>query len=154
MAKFHPPADFDFVPERWAEWSTRWSRFQTLSELKKKPAQQQIDCLPYLMGSRSETIFNSLDLSEEDKQDYGKVIQGFDKYFSPRKYVIFERATFFRHDQIPGESVEEFILTIKNMAGQCDFGDYRLGRIHQFLKPDTLQHEQADKICSSHRVQL
>ncbi|XP_067941106.1 uncharacterized protein [Watersipora subatra] len=128
MAKFNPPAEFDFVPKK-DEWSTRWGRFRSLSQLDKQENQLQIDGLLYTMGSKSETIFNCLGLSTEDKQIYTKVKEGFDKYFSPRKYVIFERATFFRRDQLSGESVEKFISAINHMVDRCDFGDRRSEQI-------------------------
>ena len=45
MAKFNPPAEFDFVPERWEEWSRRWEMFRTISKLNKEDAAVQIDSL-------------------------------------------------------------------------------------------------------------
>jgi len=65
-----------------------WSRYRTLSKLNQEEEQLQVDSFLYCMGNKSESIFNGLALSGEDIKDYQKVSEAFQKYFSPRKYVI------------------------------------------------------------------
>lgn len=121
MAKFNPPKEFDFDPAGWSEWFARWNRYSTVSKLDKEEAQLQVDSFLYCMGSKSESIYNGFGLSEEDAKDYSKVTAAFGKYFSPRKYVIYERARFFRRSQQTGESVEQYIRALNDIADRCDF---------------------------------
>ena len=115
-AKFNPPKEFDFLSENWPEWISRWSRFRTVSKLNTEDESVQIDSLIYSMGSRAESIFSSLGLGEE-------VNQAFEEYFSPRRYIIYERAKFFRRVQAEGESVEQFIRALNESADRCEFPD-------------------------------
>ena len=125
MAKFLPPKEFDFVPEKWLEWSSRWERYRVISKTDEEEEEFQVNCLLYTMGSDSESIMNSFTLSADDRKKYDEVKKAFDKYFSPRKYVIFERARFFRRDQMPGETVEQYVRALNDIAGRCEFGDKR-----------------------------
>ena len=125
MAKFLPPKEFDFVPEKWLEWSSRWERYRVISKTDEEAEEYQVNCLLYTMGNDSESIMNSFTLSADDRKKYDKVKEAFDKYFSQRKYVIFERAKFFRRDQMPGETVEQYVRALNDIAGRCEFGDKR-----------------------------
>ncbi|CAM1310942.1 Uncharacterised protein r2_g2133 [Pycnogonum litorale] len=122
-AKFSPPKEFDFDPANWSEWFGRWQRYRTISKFSVDDAQLQIDSFRYCMGSKSESIFNGLGLSDTDSKVYDKVTDAFTKYFSPRKYVIYERARFFRRDQRAGETVEQFIRALNDVADRCDFSN-------------------------------
>ena len=46
-AKFNLPKEFDFLPENWPEWISRWSRFRTVSKLNTEEEGVQIDSLIY-----------------------------------------------------------------------------------------------------------
>ena len=74
------------------------------------------------MGPSSSSIFQSLGLSDTDSKDYSKVKSGLNKYFSSKKYIIFERARFFRRDQMVGETVEQYIRALNDIIGRCEFG--------------------------------
>ena len=125
MAKFSPPGEFDFVPENWQSWSARWAMFYSISKLDKEDAAVQINSLLYSMGPASNSIFNSLGLSASDAKDYKKVLVAFNKYFAPKKYIIFERAKFFRRDQLVGETVEQYVRALNEIVHKCEFGDKR-----------------------------
>ena len=122
-AKFNPPKEFDFLPENWPEWISRWSRFRTVSKLNTEEEGVQIDSLIYSMGTRAESIFSSLGLGEDEVGVYNAVKQAFEEYFASRRYIIYERAKFFRRVQAEGESVEQFIRALNESADRCEFPD-------------------------------
>lgn len=121
MAKFNPPQEFDFDPAGWAGWFGRWTRYRSISKLSAEDEQLQIDSFLYCMGSKSESILSGLGLSLEDAKVYTKVTDAFRNYFSPRKYIIYERAKFFRRDQQPGETVEQYVRALNDIADRCEF---------------------------------
>ena len=60
----------------------------------------QVSTLVYCMGNQAEEIFASFKWeADDDKKDPDKVIAQFDKYFVPRRNVIFERAKFGSREQ-------------------------------------------------------
>ena len=124
MAKFPPPEPLDFSqPSTWPTWKQRWTRYATITKMNKEDKELQVSTLLYCMGSQAEEIFASINWAEEaDKKDPAKVLEQFDKYFIPRRNVIFERAKFGSREQAVDESVETYVRALYQLAEYCDFG--------------------------------
>ena len=56
------------------------------------------------------------------KKDPDKVIAQFDKYFVPRRNVIFERAKFGSREQYIDEPIETYVRALYQLAEHCSFG--------------------------------
>ena len=67
--------------EGWLECIVRWMRFRTISKLDKEEDILQIDCLLFIMGPRSESIFSSLGLETAQIGVYASVKKGSDEYY-------------------------------------------------------------------------
>lgn len=124
-AKFQQPSEFDFVPEHWHEWVSRYERYRVLSKQSKEEGEYQVNSFLYCMGSQSESIFSSFTFQEDKEKSYADVKAAFDRYFSPKRYIIFERAKFYKRDQQPGETVEQYVRALNEIARKCDFGEKR-----------------------------
>ena len=61
-----PSEKFSFDPSKWIAWNQRFERFRTASDLTSKAGERQVVMLLYLMGEKSEDIFASFNLNEED----------------------------------------------------------------------------------------
>ncbi|KAI4890200.1 hypothetical protein NFI96_001996, partial [Prochilodus magdalenae] len=127
MAKFNPPSEFKFDrPADWPEWKQRFSRYRLATKLNKDNGEIQVSSLIYSMGSEAEKIFSSFSFdSEEEGKDFDKVLKKFDEYFIPRRNVIHERACFYQRSQQPGETAEQYIRALYELAEYCEFGDKR-----------------------------
>ena len=77
------------------------------------------------MGDDADNILTSLDLSAADKKKYKTVLAKLDKYFIPRRNVIFERAEFNQRQQMEAETVDNFITDLYNLAEYCEYGALR-----------------------------
>ena len=62
--------------------------------------------------------------TEEERKDY-KTVEKFDSFFKVRKNVIYERARFNRRSQQSGETVEQYIMALYDLAENCDYGNIR-----------------------------
>ena len=47
-----------------------------------------------------------------------------EKYFDPKPAVIAERFKFHERDQLPGESLADYIAELHRLATHCEFRDY------------------------------
>ena len=86
--------------------------------------------LIYTMGQEAEQVYKSFGLIDEadddndgynEANDYAKVMELFDTHFVPKRNVIFERARFHSRTQEQGESVEQYIRHLYELAAHCDF---------------------------------
>ncbi|KAL6482004.1 hypothetical protein MHYP_G00100840 [Metynnis hypsauchen] len=127
MAKFNPPSEFKFDrPADWPEWKQRFSRYRLATKLSKDNGEIQVSSLIYSMGSEAEKIFSSFHFaSEEEGKDFDAVLKKFDEYFIPRRNVIHERACFYQRSQQQGETAEQYIRVLYELAEYCEFGDKR-----------------------------
>ena len=119
------PEQFSFEGSDWDNWLQRFQRFRLVSGLDKSDEEVQVSTLIYCMGPRGEDVFNSLNLSADNKKLYSKVVEKISNYFIPKTNVIFERARFHQRNQQGGEKVEAFITELHRLASKCNFGDFK-----------------------------
>lgn len=150
--KFQPPQSFTFhKPTEWPVWRARFARFRLATKLNQEPGVVQISALIYAMGSEAENVFQQFkfdtEMGEKD-DDYDTVLKKFDLHFVPKRNVLHERGQFFPRTQLPGETVEEFVRHLYELAEHCDFGDKK----NEYLR-DRIVLGMADRELSE-RLQL
>ncbi|XP_074033972.1 uncharacterized protein isoform X2 [Leptinotarsa decemlineata] len=106
-------------------------------------------------------IYNALELSEEQKQNYETVMIAFDNYFMPKKNELLSRYLFNIRKQLEGEMLKDFIRELRDLAEPCNFGDQKESLIrdqvilgisndqlrNNLLSLRTLTLEQMEQIC-------
>lgn len=123
LANVAPPEPFNFsFPEGWAKWRKRFERYINVSGQSAKVATEQIDLLFYIMGEKSEEVLLQFG---ETPTTLADALNKFDKYFNPKRNVIFERFKFNSRVQRQGESVDSFITELHAFAENCEYGSLR-----------------------------
>ena len=121
--QLQPPSPFNFKePDTWPEWKRRLEQFRLASGLNEASGEKQVGTLLYCMGEDAEETLTSTNISAESRKEYGEVVKQFDDLFRVRKNVIFERARFNQRTQLPGESAEQFITVLYDLADSCEYG--------------------------------
>ena len=122
---YKPPAEFNFTePNSRPSWKERFHHFRIATELNKKDGVIQVSSLLYSMGAEADRVFAPFRFDRnDDKNDFDKVVKIFDDHFIPKRNVIHERATFHRRDQKPGETVEQYIRCLYELAEHADFSE-------------------------------
>ena len=151
MARFNPPAEFDFTKlQTWLEWRKWWNRFYIASELDKKSETVQVSSLLYSMGQQSETVFQAFTFgADESQEDITLVLKKFDAHFVPAVNRIHERAKFHSRIQQPGENVETYLRTLYKLIETCGYE----GAAKDEAVRDQLVVGISDKECSQ-KLQL
>ena len=121
--QLQPPDPFNFKkPDEWPRWSKRFEQFRVASGLSAEDDTRQVCTLLYCLGNEAEDVLRSTNISEDDRKSYRAVYSKFDSFFQVRKNVIFERARFNRRNQLAGETVEQYIAVLYNLAESCEYG--------------------------------
>jgi len=58
---------------------------------------------------------------EDQRKKYDDVLAKFDEHFKVRQNIIFEKAKFNKRVQLDGESSEQYITTVHQLADTCNF---------------------------------
>ena len=118
-----PPGEFNFKhPDDWPRWKRRFEQFRLASGLADGSDEKQVSTLLYCLGEETEAVLTSTNITDDEKKVYCTVMSKFDGYFRVRKNVIFERARFNRRSQQAGESAEQYITALYELAENCEYG--------------------------------
>ncbi|UYV82470.1 K02A2.6-like [Cordylochernes scorpioides] len=143
------PEPFNFSnPGDWPKWIRRFERFRQASGLINNPENEQVNMLVYCMGDNADDILLSCKIASDQLENYGKVIECFERHFIPRRNIIYERARFNQRCQQEGEKVNEFITALHSLAEHCNFG-----MLHDELIRDRIVVGVRDRALSE-RMQL
>ena len=144
-----PPERFNFnEPRRWSDWREAYIMYDVLAKLEKEDPKYRVTNLLYTMGMpESKRIMDSFSLSAEDQVKFSRVVAEFDAYFKPHKNVVHERAIFHQRHQLPGETVEQYLSSLRELAINCNFSD------QEDQLRDVLTVGLLDKTCSM-QIQL
>ncbi|XP_054279150.1 uncharacterized protein LOC128997535 [Macrosteles quadrilineatus] len=113
------PETFSVTPNEWHSWRNRFQRYRRGCGLDSTSDARQIDVLLFVMGSRSEDIFDSF---SPKPNTYDEALRAFDEYFVPRRNIIYERSKFLRHKQGSDPS-EKCIRDLHGLAKTCAWGE-------------------------------
>ena len=104
------------------------------------------------MGREADKIFSSFEFAEPADREpdprtvFDTVLAKFDSYFVPKRNVIHERAKFYTRQQHSGESVEQFLRSLRELAVTCDFKENEEEAIRDKLVIGLLDKDVSQKL--------
>ena len=101
---------------------------------------QQFD-LWYGDRCRETPVFSQFTLTEEQQNNFERVLQEFGKYFVPKRKVIHKRATFHRKSQRERESIEEYIWSLYELSEYAEFAEKETTICDRLVLGMVRQHE-------------
>ena len=100
------PPNFDIhdrnATESWKEWRPRWDCYALAIELSSKPGEVQVPVLSTVTGTDAYKVFNTFQLTKEEKKSLKAVLDAFGKYCQPYVNTALERYRSNLRDQWPG----------------------------------------------------
>ena len=118
VLEIHEPT----VSERWKEWKERFQHYLVAAKLKNEEDEVKVSTLLTLIGADAHRIYTTFTwTAPDDKQKLDEVLKKFDEYCNPRKNTIFERFRFNSRQQQGGESLDQFVSSLRQLAANCDF---------------------------------
>ena len=79
----------------------------------------QKETLLHLIGPEVQEIFDTLTPASES---YESTLNALDQHFSVQKNIPFERSVFHQCKQRHGESLEQYVTRLRQLAATCDYG--------------------------------
>ena len=108
----------------WRLWRQEWTNYSRITKLEQHPADIQVSLFLHCAGREVLKIFNTFEYADnEDRNDLATIISKLDTFLIGELNETFERFTFNKRDQLPGETMETYISSLKSLAKQCNFCD-------------------------------
>lgn len=121
-----PPQNLSFqgnVAENWRRFEQLFNIYLKASGNDKKESDIKVALFLNAAGEEAVEVFNTLNLSEEEKENYDVVIKKFESYTTPKRNVVVERFIFNKRVQEEGEPFDCFVTDIKKLVKSCEFGE-------------------------------
>jgi hypothetical protein len=125
------------VVEQWKEFENAWDDYLIATELDKKLTLENGDASPQgmaivaatlssVMGAECRKVMNNLpNLTADGRKKPDEIIKALNAYFIPQRNILYERFIFNSATQKPSESIDEFVIRLRQLAESCEFGDLR-----------------------------
>ena len=122
------------VAENWEEFESAWNDYCIATGLDQKlrteegeedPAGQLVVAatLCSVIGIECRKILNNLpEITAEARKKPNEIIKALRTYFLPQRNVLYERFLFNSAVQKAGETVDQFVLRLRQLSDTCEFG--------------------------------
>ncbi|XP_037813721.1 uncharacterized protein LOC119604894 [Lucilia sericata] len=153
------------VAENWRKFKQNFEIFLEAADLSGEPDQRKVAVLLNAVGEDGLELFQTFNLSSENKKKYQEVLAAFENFCVPEKRIVYERFLFFSRNQKDGEPFDNFLVDIKRLSKSCDFGEQQtslmrdrivLGinnkRLQEKLLEKDVDFENAIEICRAAEI--
>lgn len=107
----------------WKLFQQMWNNYEIATDLSNEPDTKRVATLLSVVGKDALEVYNTFTWTRSsDAFKLKEVMKKFEEYCTPRKNLTYERYKFNTRNQLPTESVDEFVTELKTLASNCDFG--------------------------------
>ncbi|XP_074030761.1 uncharacterized protein [Leptinotarsa decemlineata] len=96
-------------------------------------------------------IFNTFDFAEGEKDKIFILLTKFNEYFNPKRNLTYERHKFLTAKQLEGQTIEQYITSLKNLSLSCELEQLRESLVKDILicgiKSDHLREKLLQSDC-------
>ena len=108
------------VPHNWEAFREAYVDFARATELDKKDDPVQVSALKSIMGSDCKRVLSQL-MAPSEQTSADVVLNKLQTHFQPTRNVLYERHMFFQADQLPTETIDQYMVRLRQLASTCDF---------------------------------
>jgi len=108
----------------WKVYKQQWDNYTIVAQLDKQPEDYRVALFLYSIGPNAvkiSEIYNSFDLSEENRRKLSAIMTEFDKYVIGETNETYERYMFNSRYQKEGESIDAYVGELRTLAQTCNF---------------------------------
>ena len=110
--------------DNWKMWRQTWENYCIIAGLGTQPEDYKCALLLHSIGTDALGIYNGFKFTEgEDRNKMADIITKFEQHFLGQTQEFFERFQFNRRNQEPGETIDQYVFTLRNMSKTCGFCD-------------------------------
>ena len=93
---------------------------------RKRQKKENVKAFLFVIGKEGRELFNTFFFAKEQKDKLEPLLEKFESYCLPKKNVTMQRHKFNPRTQGSTELIDQFVTVLKNIAGDCEFGDIKM----------------------------
>ena len=102
-------------------WKCQWDACISLSGLDKELPVKQVQALTLCFARETVTIVENLGLTAEQKRSVSEIVSAVQLYVEGQVNESVERQNFRRRVQQPGETFDDFLVSLRELSKTCKF---------------------------------
>ena len=110
------------LSNNWKIFREAYEDYVIATDLVKKSEQVQVATLKSVMGTECKKILKRLQLTEDELKKPEVILDKLEEYFVPVRNVLYERYVFHNSVQQTHETVDQFVIKLRQLAEPCKFG--------------------------------
>ena len=121
MAYVFRQGDLPIYKSTAGQTSRQWDAYLGLSGLVSQAAAKQVQALTLCFSQETVTIVDNLGLSADQRGDAKEIVLAIQWYVEGQVNESVERRNFRQRQQQPGESFDDFLVALRELAKTCKF---------------------------------
>ena len=122
-------------------WRSQWDAYFSLSGLNREAVDKQVQALTLCFARETVTIVDNLGLTRAQRESVEDTITAIQQYVDGQVNESVERRNFRRRVQQTGETFDDFLVSLRELAKTC-----------KFCSEDCLRKNIRDQIIEGHLV--
>ena len=102
-------------------WRSQWDAYLSLSGLDKQSQAKQVQALTLCFSRETVTIVDNLGLTDTQKGNAKQIVTAIQRYVEGQINESVERRNFHRRVQQAGETFDDFLVSLRELAKTCNF---------------------------------
>ena len=111
-----------YIATNWKTFRESYEDYIVAAGLDQKDKIIQVATLKSLMGIECKKILKRLQLSEDEMKDPKTILDKLQGHFLPVRNFLYERHVFHNTDQLAHETIDQFVIKLRQLAEPCQFG--------------------------------
>ena len=123
-------------------WRSQWDVYLNLSGLIDEPAAKQVQALTLCFARETLTIVDNLGLSADQRGSVKETVSAIQRYVQGQVNESVERRNFRKRVQQPGETFDDFLVSLRDLSKTCKFCNEECTRKNirdQIIEPNNQQ---------------
>ena len=125
---FEPPKiDIaETTPTQFRVWERQWKNYRSLSGLEAQHHARQMQCLEMTFLNETLTTVDNLGMTDEERGNPEEVVRRMKNYVIGKVNIVMERYKLSLCCQKQGQSINDFLVELRQLASTCEFHDVRM----------------------------
>ena len=164
MEDLHPPPGLQLtgnVAENWRRFSQRFALYLSATELDGATDKKRASVFLHVVGEDALDVYDNFTFADGDGMKLYRIMEMFEAYCIPKRNVTFESHRFFTCAQKTGETIDQYVIELRNRSKTFEFGGLTDSLIkdrlvcgipdnalkERLLREENLDLEKALKLC-------
>ena len=98
-----------------------WTNYELATGLKSSSNEQRLATLLSVIGTEALIVYNAFTWSPNEVKTVESTLAKFEVYCKPKRNITYERYLFLSRKQQKNESVDDYIVALRNLIVNCDY---------------------------------